>query len=225
MTRKESDRGGRELRSGLRHLGKHRPDLAVRELRAAADACPASAAGALELRLYWLAIALLRLDRPELALKSLASAQKLRPRGLARSAYLRRANEYGMPRRPSPDLDDFYAFYSIQIGAYFSRKGRSCFDDGAEKDTVVRLVADAWRSIAKARLRGLDVAAKLALFRGKRVEYPSFGLSVTAIRSVVAVDFRRKAPLRGNERCPCGSGLPYRQCCGRTAGLGEFFCE
>ena len=225
MARKESDRGERELRSGIRHLGEHRPDLAVRELRVAADACPASAAGELETRLYWLAIALLRLDRPEIALKSLASAQKLRPRGLARAAYLRRANEYGMPRRSSPDLDDFYAFYSIQIGGYFSRKGRSCFDDASEKDMVVRLVADAWRGIPKVKLRGLDASAKLALFRAKRVVYPSFGLSAIATRTIVAVDFRRKLPLRGEERCPCGSGLPYRQCCGRTAGLGEFFCE
>ena len=45
--------------------------------------------------LYWLAIALLRLDRSEIALRSLASAQKLRPRSLARLAYVNRVNDYG----------------------------------------------------------------------------------------------------------------------------------
>lgn len=226
MRREPDASGEREFRLGIRLLGEHRPDRALPSLRAAAEACPASRSGELERRLYWLAMALLRLDRPELALKSLASAQKLRPRGLARSAYESRANEYGMPRRASRELDDFYAFYSIKIGQYFARKGSSCFVDCGEKDAVVRLVADAWRALAAAgRLRGLDASAKLARFRGARIDFPSFGLGGESARQLLRVDFRRKAALCGEERCPCGSGLPFRQCCGRTAGLGELACE
>ena len=96
-----------DFRRGQSELARHRPDLAVRKLRAAVDACPAAKAGELSRDLYWLAIALLRLDRPELAMRSLASAQKLRPRGIARTVYERRVNAYGMCRRSSPTLDDF----------------------------------------------------------------------------------------------------------------------
>lgn len=226
MRREPGDRGARELRAGMRAMGEHRPDLAVRHLRAAVEACPARFAGELERRLYWLAMALLRLDRPEIALKSLASAQKLRPRGIARAVYALRANEYGMPRRGVPELDDFYAFYSIQACLYLGRKERPRFDDAAEKDLVVRLIGDAWRTLSRSgRLAGLDTSAKLGLFRGMRVPFPSFGLAGRSSCSILPIDFRRKVLLRGEERCPCGSGLPYRQCCGRTSSPRELFSE
>ncbi len=220
------DEGEREFRAGLRALGGHRPDLAVRSLRAAASSCPASSPAELERRLYWLAIALLRLDRPELALKSLASAQKLRPRGQARAAYLARANDYGMPRRGRPEVDDFYAFYSVQAEAYFARKGRARFDDSPEKDAVVRLIGDAWLGLSRSgKLRGLDSSAKLRIFRELRVDFPSFAFKRGMACPVSRCDFRAKRKLSGEERCPCGSGLPYRQCCGRTASPRELASE
>jgi hypothetical protein len=220
------DYGERDFRAGLRALVRHRPDVAARSLRAASAACPADAASALERRLYWLALALLRLDQAELALKSLASAQKLRPRGHARMLYLRLANDYGMPRRGNPDVDDLYAFYSIQTAAYFSGKRKACFGDAAEKDAVVRLVGDAWLSLSRSgRLHGLDPSAKIRLFRESRVDFPSFALSRGMPCRIVKADFRKKIRLGGEERCPCGSGLPYQQCCGRIAGLGELKYE
>jgi len=220
------DSGERDFRAGLRALGRHRPDMAVRSLRAAAAACPASAAAALERRLYWLALALLRLDQAELALKRLASAQKLRPRGNARLLYLRMTNDYGMARRGNPDVEDLYAFYSIQTAAYFARKRRACFDDAAEKDAVVRLVGDAWLALSRSGvLRGLAPSAKIRLFRESRVAFPTFAFTAGMPCRVIKADFRAKASLRGEERCPCGSGLPYRQCCGRIAGLDELKSE
>jgi len=226
MSRGERENGEREFRAGLRALGGHRPDVAARSLRAAVAACPASAAAALERRLYWLALALLRLDQAELALKSLASAQKLRPRGNARRVYLRLANDYGMARRGNPDVEDLYAFYSIQTAAYFARKRRACFDDAAEKDAVVRLVGDAWLALSRSgALRGLCASAKIRLFREMRIAFPSFAFTAGMPCRIIKADFRAKAGLRGEERCSCGSGLPYRQCCGRIAGLGELKCE
>ena len=220
------DHGSREFRAGLRALSRHRPDLAVRSLRVATEACPAVLSGELSRRMYWLAIALLRLDRPEIALKSLATAQKLRPRGMARKVYLLRANDYGMPRRGKPEVDDFYAFYSIQTCAYLRRKRKAHFDDVGEKDAVVRLIADAWRALFRSgRLDGLDAMAKLAVFRELRIPFPSFAMGKSSSAAILEVDFRRRSLLGGGERCPCGSGLPYRQCCGRTASPREFPCE
>jgi hypothetical protein len=215
-----------DFRRGQRELQEHRPDLAVRSLRKAAEACPASRPGELSERLYWLALALFRLDRPELALKGLASAQKLRPRGIARAAYAHRVNEYGMLRRQSPELDDFYAFYSIHSCAYLGRKRNARFDSSSEKDNVVRLIGDSWRTVSRSgRLAGLGPAEKLALFREWPIAFPSFGvLSVGAAREI-PVNFKRGARQDCDERCSCGSGLPYRQCCGRTASPSERFCE
>jgi hypothetical protein len=48
--------------------------------------------------------------------RPLSSAQKLRPRGHARSIYLRSINGYGMPKQPTPELDDFYAFTVDDLG-------------------------------------------------------------------------------------------------------------
>jgi len=88
VKRHESGNRERDFRMGRRALANHRPDLALRGFRAAAGACPATRPGELSAYLYWLAVALMRLDRPELALKSLASAQKLRPRSHARAVYV-----------------------------------------------------------------------------------------------------------------------------------------
>jgi hypothetical protein len=215
-----------DFRKGLRELQRHRPDLAVRSLRKAAEACPATMPGELSQKLYWLALALFRLDKPELALKGLASAQKLRPRGIAREAYSLRINEYGMLRRQSPEIDDFYAFYSIHSCAYFDRKKRKRYESSSEKDAVLRLIADSWRVVSHSgRLAGLGPAEKLSLFRKWPVAFPAFGLVDGKPDREIIVDFRRGAAQDCDGRCRCGSGLPFRQCCGRTSSPSESYCE
>lgn len=213
----------REFRRGLRALAYRRPDLAMRNFRQAADSCPAARAGELASYLYWLAVALLRLGRPELALKSLASAQKLRPKGHARSVYLHRTNEYGMCKRERPELDDFYAFYSVQAGAYLGQKPGGRFDSNAEKDAITRLIGDAWKLLSRSGvMQGLSSADKLALFRLRRISFPFFPLETAPRGTVIDADFRRGRRLRGDDRCSCGSGLSYARCCGR---IDSFYCR
>jgi hypothetical protein len=215
-----------DFQRGRRQLARHRPDLAVRSLRSAVDACPATSAGMLSRDLYWLAIALLRLDRSELAIRSLASAQKLRPRSLARSAYVNRINDYGMGRRARPELDDFYAFYSVQACIYLGRKESGRFDSNAEKDVVTRLIGDAWRTLAcSGALEGKSASQKLAVFKSRRIMFPAFGLKGSERGKILDADFRGGSKLDGEMRCTCGSGLPYMQCCGRTSTPRERFCE
>lgn len=163
------------LKAGIRELARHRPDRALRLLREAVDSCPANDSRALERRLYWMAVALLRLDQPEVALKSLSSARKIRPRGLAAAAFAARANGYGMPRRASAELDDFYAFYSIQTCLFLSRKPGKRFSSESEKDSVTRLVAFAWQEVKRSgRLKGLKTADRLELFRTWPRVFPNF---------------------------------------------------
>jgi SEC-C motif len=206
----------RDFRRGKRALANHRPDIALRSFRSAADSCPAARAGELSAYLYWLAIALLRLDRPELALKSLASAQKLRPKGYARSMYLRRSNEYGMCRRKRPELDDFYAFYSVQACAYLGRKPSGRFDSNAEKDMVTRFIGDAWKALSvSGALEGLSAARKLEAFKTRRISFPFFSPEASTRGAIIETDFRRGQRIKGDDRCSCGSGLSYARCCGR----------
>jgi hypothetical protein len=223
--------GEREFRAGLRELLRHRPDLALRSLRLAVDSCPAAKPARLSERLYWLSIVLRRLDRPELAIKSLASAQKLRPRGLARSAYGHLINEYGMPRRASHELDDFHAFYAIHVCRFLAGRQDRRFRDHAEKDDATRLIALAWRELrGSGRLAGLDTAAKLELFRGWSFEFPSFLEARRGPQAVrpragcsdpLPVDFRRGRAIGADDRCSCGSGLAWRLCCGRITSPCE----
>jgi len=220
MLSRNKARCEQDFRRGLRSLASRRPDAAMRSFRAAVDACPASRAGELSKYLYWLAVALLRLDRPELALKSLASAQKLRPKGYAHEAYVHRTNEYGMFKRSSPELDDFYAFFSIQAGAYLARRPGGRFDSNSEKDAITRLIGEAWRVLSRSgELEGLSAARKLSFFRARRVPFPFVALPEEPRGKVLAADFRRGQRLNGDDRCSCGSGLSYMRCCGRIDTL------
>lgn len=174
----------------MRELAGHRPDLALRSFRAAVAARPAERSSELARDFYYLALALLRMDRPELALKSLSSAQKLRPRGVAHSAYLARSNEYGMLRRGSRDMDDFYAFFSVQACIYLDRKNSSRFDSNAEKDAVTRLIGDVWKRLQRSgKLEGQSAVRKLELFKAQAIAFPMFGFGRPARGRILTVDF------------------------------------
>ncbi|HWR10386.1 MAG TPA: SEC-C metal-binding domain-containing protein [Rectinemataceae bacterium] len=211
------------LRKGLRELAVHRPDKAIVTLRLAVEATPPSCSEELSRALYWLSVALLRLDKRELAIKSLSSAQKLRRRGYARSVYLRSINEYGMRKQPTPELDDFYAFMNIQMAAYLVKKSRSRFDSFQERETIFKIIIDAWKNLQRSSLLDdRDSCEKLLLFRKLKPSFPSFGFGDGAHRTVqVSFGSNRATGLDPTQRCVCGSGLPYGRCCGRVQSLGE----
>ncbi|MDP2790165.1 MAG: hypothetical protein Q8O15_00235 [Rectinemataceae bacterium] len=208
---------------GLKQLAGHRPDKALETLRLAVDAIPPACPEELSRALYWLSVALLRLDRRDLAVKSLASAQKLRRRGHARSTYLRRINDYGMVRQPTVELDDFYAFMNIQLAAYLSRKTRKRFDSFQEREAIFKLLLDAWKSIkAGTLLDDRESCEKLVLFRTIKPSFPRFELGSGSgnAGSVIRASFGRINGMT-TSRCSCGSGLAFTQCCGRVRSLGE----
>jgi tetratricopeptide (TPR) repeat protein len=213
------------VHKGLRELAGHRPDLAISSFKKAVDYIPPSCSDELSKALYWLSIALLRLDKRDLAIKSLASAQKLRRRGFARSIYLRTINEYGMPKQPTPELDDFYAFMNIQLATYLTKKIRKKFDTFSEREAVLKILLDIWKDLKESStMQNSDCGEKLYLFRKVRPSFPEFSIGNLSSR-VVRTSFNRTpydmSNNRANQRCPCGSGLPYSQCCGRVKGLAE----
>ena len=227
---------GDAIGGALRELSRHRPDRALEPLRRAVENCPAIDKVGLSRRLYWLAVALLQLERTELAIKSLASAQKLRPRGVARDAYVRRVNVYGMPKRVTKELDDFWAFYSIHACKYLATRPGRKFAAATEKDLVTRTIASAWMELRRSgRLEGRDVEERLGLFKAAKISFPRpVGLGgrtfpateratigpgqpdTSSCADPMKVDFKRGKRVKATDRCPCGSGLSYCQCCGRT---------
>ncbi len=133
-----------EFQRGRRALSDHDVPLAISLLKTAVDDCPSSERSALSRRLYWLSLALRRMGKDGLALKALSSAQRLAPRGYARSMYARLANDYGMPRSSCTEHDDYRAFCSIQIRRYLDRVPDRSFSNQDESDQVLRIIADAW---------------------------------------------------------------------------------
>ncbi len=207
-----------EYRQGRRALASHDPTRALRLLRSAVDACPASDRTELSHRLYWLSIALRRLGKDGLAIKALASAQRLTPRGRARDMYERVANGYGMPRAACTEHDDYRAFCSIQIRRYLEGVPDRRFENQHEIDAVLTMIADAWLKLGTAMaLATSSCDEKLRVFKNAGIEYPALReRRETRQGAVIPADFVRGKALQPDDRCTCGSGLPYRMCCGRV---------
>lgn len=215
----------RDYRKGLRLLSGRREVEAARALREAAELCPASRRRDLARILYFLAIALERAGSGALALRSLADARRLDRRGHAREIHRRWANEYGMRRQRDAAGDDYCAFFSVQMARYLSKRGNGRFGSQAERDAVGDLITDAWRRLAASGIfAGMPAERKLEFFRRAKVDLPFLYLedAFEESRAPVVVDFIRERRVAADDRCPCGSGLPYRSCCGRVPSSCEF---
>ncbi|GAB1457862.1 hypothetical protein MASR2M48_31700 [Spirochaetota bacterium] len=169
-------------------------------------------------RLYWLSLALRRIGKDGLALKALSSAQRLAPRGYARSMYQRLANAYGMPRSSCTEHDDYRAFCSIHIRRYLERVPYRSFSSQEESDQVLTILADAWLRLGFAStLAEADCNERLKQFREARISFPRLRATPDIITGkTIDVNFYHGRLMNPEDRCSCGSGLPYRMCCGRT---------
>ena len=203
---------------GKRALAAHDAVVALRLLRTAVDGCSATRRTVLARRLYWLSIALRKLGKDGLAVKALSSAQRLSPRGQARDAYKHFANEYGMPRASCSEHDDYRAFCSIQVRHYLERVPDHRFSYQAEIDTVLTSIADAWIRLQDSQAYRQDSCDdKLKTYREVVIDFPALRASAGIKPGrTIAADFFRGRAIKPDDRCACGSGLPYRMCCGRT---------
>ncbi|MCE5256091.1 MAG: SEC-C domain-containing protein [Spirochaetaceae bacterium] len=219
MKRKMESDPAALLRQGLKALGNHRPDKAIPLFRAAVDRLPPEAPLDLSRTLYWLAVSLQQMGQSDLALRSLATAQKVRPRGLARRVYLRSINEYGMAKRATSELDDFFAFMHLQLAKYLGRKSGKRFTSYDEHEAVMHTLFAAWKTLqASGLLTERSCDEKAILFRRIQPSFPTLtGKSINLPRLSPA-----KTPGKpSGQRCPCGSGLSYLQCCGRIQSIKE----
>jgi hypothetical protein len=97
-----------------------------------------------------------------------------------------------MCRRSRPELDDFYAFYSVKACAYLGSKKEARFDSNAEKDLVTRLIGDAWKGLSRSgKLAGLGASGKMELFKSWPIAFPFFGLAGTQRGKILEADFKQ----------------------------------
>jgi hypothetical protein len=208
---------------GLGSLARHRPAEAVKALQTALEACPPSKSHDLYQICLFLGVALQRVGFPQSAIKSWMSCQRLNKRGPTRKMLSRYTNCYGMERQESSEADDWQAFSSLQTVRYLLGKNKRTFSTEAEHDMIKDLIKDSWNDLRrKEDLRNLSGCEKLGAFRAVRIVFPTVVLAEPHLDGpVITVNFQTKQRVGLNDRCSCGSGMPFMLCCGRTPGKEE----
>jgi hypothetical protein len=208
---------------GLGSLARHRPGEAVKALQTALEACTPSKSRDLYKICLYLGVALQRVGFPQSAIKSWISCQRLNKRGPTRKMLSRYTNCYGMERQDSTEADDWQAFSSIQTVRYLLGKNKRAFSTRAEQDMIRDLIRDSWTALRRSTdLSSLSGCEKMESFRTVRIVFPTVVLTEPHLDGpVIAVNFQTKQRVGLNDRCSCGSGMPFMLCCGRTPGKEE----
>jgi hypothetical protein len=106
---------------------------------------------------------------------------------------------------------------------YLLAKNRHVFATRAERDMVTDLIRDHWSTLGgSGALAGRKCCEKLDLFRKVWIVFPTVLVEPSVLKApVISVDFRAQRKVNLMDRCCCGSGLPFMNCCGRTPGREE----
>ena len=208
---------------GLGSLARHRPAQAIHFLQVAMEKCPASRSRELYRICLFLGVALRRMGFSQSAIKSWISCQRLNKRGHTRKMLARLTNSYGMGRKANALEDDWQAFSSIQTARYLMGKNKRTFSTMAEKDMINDLIHDHWVALLSSEdLKGRSSCDKLSYFRKVGIVFPGTGVPDGRQDSqVIGVNFQTRKKVELEERCLCGSGLPFALCCGRTPANEE----
>jgi hypothetical protein len=203
-------------------LSRHDPEHALKYFEAALAKCPVDKAKDLGKILFFLGVTLQKLGMSSWALRSWSVARKLDKHNYSGKFLSRFANPYGMVKQGSRELDDLNAYYSVQLARYLSTKRSKKLGTDAEKDMIWDLISDGFRELRALReFESLASPEKLAIFKKHRLVFPTFAASVPAGVESIPVDFTKKRKINFEDRCVCGSGAPYKLCCGRIPGMDE----
>ncbi len=161
------------IRTSQRLLSRHKAQKAIVPLRKAVDLCSIEDRAQLERALYWLSIALIRVGKSALAIKALANARHLVPRGKCAVLYKRLTNDYGMPKSSCCDHDDYQAFFSIQLRRYLATVPGQKFESSIEMDTILELIASAWIKFKRDHaIESMECGEKVRQYEGLRMSFP-----------------------------------------------------
>ena len=210
-----------DFRRGVIAMSRHDPGGAVGHFSRALRDCPVARPRELSRLLYYLGMALRRLGFPNSAVRSWLAAQRARRGKQTRELLARFANEYGMARQRSLDLDDWQAYYALQVKRYLRGFGKRAFSSPEERCVLADIIRDSWLALrGTGALEGRSSAEKSVVFQSTHIDFPLF-YQGRVKDPVLQVDFRRGERVCADSPCFCGSGLPFLSCCGRTPGEDE----
>jgi len=215
------DRWLGDFHRGMRHLSGHDPSAAIPYFSRAVRKCPVSRSEELTRLLYYLGMALKRAGYNNSAIRSWIASQKMKKREHTRILLERFCNSYGMAKQACEDLDDWQAFYAIQLMRYLRGFNKRTLTSASERSMLRDVIREGWEKLqATGALCGKDAEEKHKIFESTKMEFPLFYQS--RIRDpLLRVNFDAGRRLRVGDPCPCGSGLSYGCCCGRTPGEEE----
>ncbi len=220
-----------DYQRGLRWLRRHRPLRALAYLERALLAVPTdrlrspgsgSRRADIARLFYYLGLGFRKAGMRNRAIGSWVESARLEKRGTVRRKLFRVTNRYGMARQESREIDDQQAFYGIQLSRYIRSKQSHRLGTRAEIDMIAELIDEYWARLrASADLSQLTCGQKLELFRSIVIVFPFLTVPEDLKTEDVAVDFSHGRRVGDEDRCVCGSGLPYRLCHGRIPGADE----
>lgn len=206
---------------GVRHLARHDAAGALPLFSRALQDCPSSQADDLTRVLYYLGITLKRLGYGNSAVRSWTASLRMKRKKHTRQLLERFANSYGMVKQGCGEQDDWQAFHSIQLLRYLRGFNRSSLTSSSERHMLAEIIHSYWEKLRDSgALAGKSCAEKMEVFQSVRIDFPLFCMDVGR-DPVLRVDFSRGCKVRAGDSCPCGSGLAFLACCGRTPGEDE----
>ena len=203
-------------------LTRHDPEHALKDFESALANCPVDRVKELGKILYFLGVTLQKLGMSSWALRSWSVARKLDKHNYSGKFLTRFTNPYGMAKQANCELDDWNAYYSIQLARYLSTKRSKKLGTDAEKDMIWDLIREGYRELrVLIDLDSLGSREKLVVFKRHQLVFPTFTASVPTGVESIPVDFVKKRRINIEDHCFCGSGVPYKLCCGRIPGKDE----
>jgi hypothetical protein len=210
-----------DFHRGIHALARHDPAAAAMHLSRALKDCPVSSRRNLSQLLFYLGVALQRLGLSNSAIRAWIAAQRAHKLRRNRELLERYANHYGMAKQRCEDLDDWQAFYSIQLMRYLRGFNKRSLTSTAERSMLREIIRQHWASLIQSgALGGRSPEEKSEIFRAARIDFPLF-YKGEETQPVLRVNFETGKKLKPGDRCFCGSGLPFLACCGRTPGEDE----
>ena len=215
------DRWTVDFHRGIRYLSGHDPVRAIESLSRAVQKCPVYRSEQLTKALYYLGVALKRVGYSNSAIRSWVTSQKMKKSRHTRALLDRFCNDYGMAKRDCQAEDDWQAFYSIQLMRYLKGFEKRTLSDRVERSMILDIIREAWSRLqASGVLQGCTSEEKYEIFQNTKIDFPLFYYG--SLRDpVVQINFSEGRKLRPGDPCPCGSGLPFRCCCGRNPAEEE----
>lgn len=210
------------LKHGKEYLTKHWPHKAIECFKLALEVCPVDDSKQLDKILFYLGIALKKVGLPNGAAKCWIVARKVNKKSYSSKMLERFVNNYGMFRQENELLDDWEAFYSIQLMKYLRAKPLCRLENGAENDMIYDLICDHWEQLKQSgKLYNKNPEEKKEIFQSVKIIFPIYIDYGESPEQYIPVDFMNKKVISASDRCACGSGLSYSMCCGRTPGSDE----